>query len=90
MAVASQDIRLYRMAAAAIEDAPLLEARVWRACELVLNRGVRLVQDGDILALVASSNDLQYVVAEMKKVLPKKADLESLIEANIQMKYMSK
>lgn len=49
-----------------------------------------LLFDRTAKRLAASSDDLQYVVTQMKKVLPAKAGLESLIEANLQMKYMSK
>ena len=49
-----------------------------------------LLFDRTAKRLTASSDDLQYIVTQMTKVLPAKADLESLIEANLQMKYMSK
>jgi glyoxylase-like metal-dependent hydrolase (beta-lactamase superfamily II) len=49
-----------------------------------------LLFDRTAKKLTASSDDFQYVVTQMKKVLPAKAGLESLIEANLQMKYMSK
>lgn len=40
--------------------------------------------------LTAKSNDLNFIVAEMKKSLPPRAQLDALIARNIQMKYLSK
>ncbi len=39
--------------------------------------------------LTAQSNDLNFITAEMKKALPPRPQLESLIARNIQMKYLS-
>jgi glyoxylase-like metal-dependent hydrolase (beta-lactamase superfamily II) len=41
-------------------------------------------------ALAEKSDDLEYIVAEVKKAVPQKAMGEWLIKANIQMKYMKK
>lgn len=38
--------------------------------------------------LTAQSNDLNFIVAEMKKSLPPRAQLDTLIGKNIQMKYL--
>jgi cyclase len=38
--------------------------------------------------LTAQSNDLNFIVAEMKKSLPRRPQLDSLIAKNIQMKYL--
>lgn len=69
MAVAIENIRLYRMALARIEAAPLLETRVWRACELVLINGVTLLDPAEMppaFATVASSNEFgDYIVSRM-------------------------
>ena len=63
LAVALENIRLYRLALAAIADAPLIESRIWRGCELVLTDGVDLVQDGQVVATVASNNEYgDYIV----------------------------
>jgi hypothetical protein len=63
LAVAVENACLYRLAQAAIREAPLVESRVWRACELVLADSVALVQDGEIVATVASNNEFgDYIV----------------------------
>lgn len=56
-AVALESPRLYHMAREAAETAPAVESRYWRACEIVLGDGVKLVLDGDILAAVQSTNE---------------------------------
>jgi hypothetical protein len=38
--------------------------------------------------LTAQSQDLNFIVAEMKQVLPPRAQLDLLIAKNIQMKYL--
>jgi glyoxylase-like metal-dependent hydrolase (beta-lactamase superfamily II) len=38
--------------------------------------------------LSAQSHDLNFIVAEMKKSLPPRAELDSLIAKNVQMKYL--
>jgi glyoxylase-like metal-dependent hydrolase (beta-lactamase superfamily II) len=38
--------------------------------------------------LTAKSNDLNFIVAEMKKALPPRAQLDALVARNIQMKYL--
>lgn len=40
--------------------------------------------------LAEKSDDLEYIVAEVKKAVPQKAQGDWLIKANIQMKYMKK
>lgn len=40
--------------------------------------------------LTAQSSDVQYIVAEMRKILPPRAELDMMIGANIQMKYLKK
>ncbi|HEX8949386.1 MAG TPA: hypothetical protein VF790_10520, partial [Dissulfurispiraceae bacterium] len=40
--------------------------------------------------LCAQSNDLDYIVAELKKALPQRAEGQALIPANIKMKYLRK
>lgn len=40
--------------------------------------------------LTAKSNDIQHIVSEMKKVLPPRAELDMMIGANIQMRYLKK
>lgn len=66
--------RLYRLAVAAVAASPLLESRVWRACELVIAGAVRLVvnptaecgQAGEAVGLVGSSNAYgDYIVRRM-------------------------
>lgn len=39
--------------------------------------------------LTAKSNDLNFIVAEMKKALPPRPQLDALIAKNIQMKYLA-
>jgi hypothetical protein len=69
--VYAQSPRLYRLATAMIRVSPVLESRIWRACELVISGAVRLVSDpgpecgqaGSAVALVGSSNEFgDYVV----------------------------
>jgi glyoxylase-like metal-dependent hydrolase (beta-lactamase superfamily II) len=48
-----------------------------------------LVFDQKAKELTAKSNDLNFIVAEMKKSLPSRPQLDSLIARNIQMKYLS-
>ncbi len=40
--------------------------------------------------LTAKSDNLEYIVTEMKKSLPHKTQLNSIISSNIQMKYLKK
>ena len=40
--------------------------------------------------LCSQSNDLDYIAAEMKKILPARSENESFIKTNIQMKYLKK
>ncbi|HWR58971.1 MAG TPA: MBL fold metallo-hydrolase [Thermodesulfovibrionales bacterium] len=40
--------------------------------------------------LTARSQDIEYIVAEMKKSLPERSELDFAIKANIQMKYLKK
>jgi cyclase len=40
--------------------------------------------------LTAKSNDVQYIVSELRKVLPPRAELDMMIGANLQMKYLMK
>ncbi|MBI1810501.1 MAG: MBL fold metallo-hydrolase [Nitrospirae bacterium] len=40
--------------------------------------------------LAANSNDVAFISTEIKKALPSRAELESLIQSNIQMKYLKK
>ena len=47
-----------------------------------------LVFDQKAKELTAKSKDLNFIVAEMKKSLPPRAQLDSLIANNIQMKYL--
>jgi cyclase len=49
-----------------------------------------LIFDQKAKELTAKSKDLNFIVAEMKKALPPRAQLDSLIGRNIQMKYLSK
>ncbi len=69
LAVATENNRLYRMALAKVDAAPLLESRVWRACELVLTNGVTLLGASEMppaVATVASSNEYgDYIVSQM-------------------------
>jgi cyclase len=48
-----------------------------------------LVFDRKAKELTAQSKDLKVIVPEMKKALPHRAQLDSLISRNIQMKYLS-
>jgi len=48
-----------------------------------------LVFDQKAKELTAKSNDLNFIVAEMKKSLPSRPQLDGLIARNIQMKYLS-
>jgi cyclase len=47
-----------------------------------------LVFDRKAKELTAQSQDLNFIVAEMKKALPARSQLDSLIGRNIQMKYL--
>ena len=47
-----------------------------------------LVFDRKAKELTAQSKDPNFIVAEMKKSLPPRAQLDSLIARNIQMKYL--
>jgi len=47
-----------------------------------------MVFDQRAKELTAQSNDLNFIVAEMKKSLPPRSQLDSLIAKNIQMKYL--
>ena len=47
-----------------------------------------LVFDQKAKELTAQSKDLNFIVAEMKKALPPRSQLDFLIERNIQMKYL--
>jgi glyoxylase-like metal-dependent hydrolase (beta-lactamase superfamily II) len=40
--------------------------------------------------LTAKSDDLPYIVSEMRKVLPARAELDMMIGANVQMRYLKK
>ncbi len=40
--------------------------------------------------LSAQSSDVRYVVSEMRKILPPRAELDMMIGANLQMKYLKK
>jgi cyclase len=40
--------------------------------------------------LCAKSSDVSYIVSELKKALPAKAELDMMIGANVQMKYLKK
>ncbi len=40
--------------------------------------------------LAAKSNDVQYIVAELKKILPPRSELDMMIGANVQMRYLKK
>jgi len=49
-----------------------------------------IVFDKKAKELAAISTDIAYITSEMKKALPPRAELESLIQSNIQMKYLKK
>ncbi len=40
--------------------------------------------------LTAQSSDIQYITAEMIKVLPPRAELDMMIGANVKMRYLKK
>jgi glyoxylase-like metal-dependent hydrolase (beta-lactamase superfamily II) len=40
--------------------------------------------------LAAKSSDIQYIVTEMRKVLPPREELEKMIGANVQLRYLKK
>jgi hypothetical protein len=40
--------------------------------------------------LTAQSSDVQYVVSEMRRILPPRAELDMMIGANLQMNYLKK
>ena len=40
--------------------------------------------------LTAKSGDLPYIISEMRKVLPARAELDMMIDANVQMRYLKK
>lgn len=40
--------------------------------------------------LTAKSSDVQYIVSELSKVLPSRAELDMMIGANLQMRYLKK
>lgn len=40
--------------------------------------------------LTAKSNDVQFIVSELRKILPPRAELDMMIGANLQMKYLKK
>jgi len=40
--------------------------------------------------LCGRSNDIEYIVSEIKKTVPDKPEGEALIKGNIQMKYLKK
>lgn len=46
--------------------------------------------DKNAKKLSAKSNDGEQIFSEIKKILPHRAEMESLIKANIQMKYLNK
>lgn len=46
--------------------------------------------DKNAKKLSAKSKDIEYVFSEIKKILPKRAEGEWLIKANLQMKYLKK
>ena len=49
-----------------------------------------LVFDQKAKELSAKSHDLDFITVRMKKSLPKRGQLDSLIPRNIQMKYLAK
>ncbi len=49
-----------------------------------------IIFDKKAKELSAKSSDVEYIVSEIKKVLPPRTELESLIQSNIQMKYLKK
>jgi cyclase len=53
-------------------------------------RAYLLAFDQNAKVLCAESNDLDWIVSEIRKVLPPRPEGESLIKANIQMKYLKK
>lgn len=53
-------------------------------------RDYLIVFDAKARELSSGSQDIEYIVAEMKKVLPQKPEGEFLIKSNIQMKYLKK
>lgn len=40
--------------------------------------------------LTAKSSDIQYIVSELRKILPPRAELDMMIGANVQMRYLKK
>ena len=46
--------------------------------------------DGKAKELTAKSSDVPYIVSEMRKVLPARAELDMMIGANVQMRYLKK
>ncbi len=40
--------------------------------------------------LTAQSSDLQYIVSELKKALPPRAELDMMVAANVKMRYLKK
>ncbi len=46
--------------------------------------------DNKAKELAARSSDVQYIVSELKKVLPPRAELDMMIGANVQMRYLKK
>ncbi len=40
--------------------------------------------------LAAQSGDIQYIVSELKKALPPRAELDMMVGANVQMRYLKK
>lgn len=53
-------------------------------------RNYLIVFDKKAKDLCARSKDVSYIVSELKKTLPARAELDMMIGANIQMKYLKK
>jgi cyclase len=53
-------------------------------------RDYLLTFDRKATKLCAESNDVDQLVSEMKKILPQRQELDMLIKANIQRRYLKK
>jgi cyclase len=53
-------------------------------------RNYLIVFDSRAKELCAESNDPDWIASEIKKVLPQRPELEMMIKANIQMRYLNK
>jgi len=53
-------------------------------------RNYLVLYDAKAKELTAKSSEVQYIASELRKILPARTELDMMVGANVQMKYLKK